>query len=155
MVRLRRLVPLVLSAWLGASFLASAVVAPAAFAILPSRALAGALVGRVLPVLFASGAVAAVLSVLAYRSAACRRRVRAAAWLLGVAMLAAQFVVLPRIRAVRESAGNRLESLAQEDERRIAFGRLHGVSLMLLGIGVLSALVLVVEGSRASPAGSG
>jgi hypothetical protein len=46
-----------LSAWLGAAVLAATVVAPAAFAVLPTRSLAGALVGRVLPVLFYGGAV--------------------------------------------------------------------------------------------------
>ena len=47
--------------WLGAALLFIAVVAPAAFAVLPSRALAGLVVGRVLPVLFWSGAVIAVI----------------------------------------------------------------------------------------------
>ena len=55
-------VALLLSAWLGASILFAAVVAPAAFTILPSRSLAGALVGRVLPVVFASGLVVALLA---------------------------------------------------------------------------------------------
>ena len=41
-----------LSAWLGAAVIVASVVTPAAFAVLPSRALAGALVGRVLPALF-------------------------------------------------------------------------------------------------------
>ena len=44
-----------LAAWLGATIIVGAVVAPAAFAVLPSRTLAGALVGRVLPPLFWSG----------------------------------------------------------------------------------------------------
>ena len=53
-----------LSAWLGAAVLVAAVVAPAAFAVLPTRTLAGALVGRVLPVLFYSGAVVGVVAAL-------------------------------------------------------------------------------------------
>ncbi|MDE3217575.1 MAG: DUF4149 domain-containing protein, partial [Gemmatimonadota bacterium] len=43
------------SVWLGAAVLLAAAVAPAAFAVLPSRSLAGDLVGRVLPVIFWSG----------------------------------------------------------------------------------------------------
>ena len=51
-----------LSAWLGAAVLVATVVAPAAFAVLPTRTLAGALVGRVLPVLFIAGLVVALAS---------------------------------------------------------------------------------------------
>ena len=50
-------VALLLAAWLGAGVLFAAVVAPAAFAVLPSRNLAGALVGRVLPVVLIAGVV--------------------------------------------------------------------------------------------------
>jgi len=65
---------ILLSAWLGAGVLFATVVAPAAFAVLPSRALAGALVGRVLPVIFVSGIVAAVagLCSIAPARAVCR-----------------------------------------------------------------------------------
>ena len=50
-----------LAAWLGATIIVGAVVAPAAFAVLPTRTLAGAVVGRVLPPLFWSGAVIGVI----------------------------------------------------------------------------------------------
>jgi hypothetical protein len=54
-----------LAVWLGAGAAHGGRVAPAAFAVLPTRALAGALVGRVLPVIFvggiAAGAAAAAL----------------------------------------------------------------------------------------------
>jgi hypothetical protein len=46
-----------LGAWIGAALLMAAAVAPAAFAVLPTRALAGALVGRVLPPVFGGGIV--------------------------------------------------------------------------------------------------
>jgi ABC-type dipeptide/oligopeptide/nickel transport system permease subunit len=48
---------LLLSAWGGASLLTIAVVAPGAFRALPSRGLAGAMVGQVLPTVFVSGLV--------------------------------------------------------------------------------------------------
>ena len=56
---------LLLSALLGAGILFASVVAPAAFAALPSRSLAGALVGRVLPVVFVAGTLLLVLVSLA------------------------------------------------------------------------------------------
>src|SRR2546430_1569733 len=48
---------LLLAVWIGAALLFALVVAPAAFAVLPSRTLAGALVGRGLPVIFYGGGV--------------------------------------------------------------------------------------------------
>ncbi|NBW64887.1 DUF4149 domain-containing protein, partial [bacterium] len=48
---------LLLSAWGGASLLTIAVVAPGAFRALPTRGLAGAMVGQVLPTVFVSGLV--------------------------------------------------------------------------------------------------
>jgi hypothetical protein len=51
---------LLLSAWGGASLLTIAVVAPGAFRALPSRALAGAMVGQVLPAVFIVGLLIAL-----------------------------------------------------------------------------------------------
>src|SRR5437763_14450508 len=48
---------ILLTLWLGAAILFTLVVAPAAFDVLPTRTLAGALVGRVLPVIFYAGVV--------------------------------------------------------------------------------------------------
>lgn len=132
-----------LSAWLGASLLFTARVAPAAFAVLPARALAGALVGRVLPVLFLSGIAAGLVT--AWLS----RRAADAPWstqrLLGALLLvvgcaAAQFVIGPQIEAARAAIGPSVEALATSDPRRVAFGRLHGFSVMLLGVGMLGAV---------------
>jgi len=50
------------AAWLGAAVLVAAVVAPAAFRVLPTRSLAGAVVGQVLPVIFASGFLIAIIA---------------------------------------------------------------------------------------------
>ena len=63
--------------------LLAAVVAPAAFAVLPSRTLAGALVGRVLPTVFIAGIVVALVSALLDRPQAGRsHRVRRAAFVV-------------------------------------------------------------------------
>jgi hypothetical protein len=52
------------TAWLGASLITVAVVAPGAFAVLPSRSMAGTMVGRVLPSLFVAGIVTGVVVAL-------------------------------------------------------------------------------------------
>ena len=140
-----------LSAWLGGALLVATVVAPAAFAVLPTRTLAGALVGRVLPVLFYSGAVLGVLAALAGRAAtpSLGRVIAGAA--MAATCLAAQWVVAPRIERVRTEAARPIDELAVGDPRRAAFGRLHGASVVLLGvagIAAAAALVLTLRVSR-------
>jgi hypothetical protein len=137
----------VLAFWLGAAVLLAAVVAPAAFATLPSRALAGAVVGRVLPVVFVSGiAVGALAGALALAPpAAPFARVRAvAAAVLAGACAVAQFAVGPRIHRLREAIGPSIEALATDDPRRAAFGRLHALSVAWMGVGTLAAAVALI-----------
>jgi hypothetical protein len=141
---LPRLLPLVWL-WLGATLLFTAVVAPAVFAVLPTRALAGLVVGRVLPVLFWSGALVGL--VLAVGSDGWRR---VAALVLVAATLGAQLGVAPRIERARAALGPSVEDVPSDDPRRAAFGRLHGISVLLLGIGMLGALAIAVGGVRGS-----
>ncbi|MBW8770417.1 MAG: DUF4149 domain-containing protein [Gemmatimonadetes bacterium] len=142
-----------LAAWLGATIIVGAVVAPAAFAVLPTRTLAGALVGRVLPPLFWSGAVVGLFAaVMARRSQ--RTATFVAALLITASSLVAQLVVGPRIEVVRASAGGPVDALARDDARRIAFGRLHGASVALLGLAGLAAGVTLLLTARAAPAAS-
>jgi hypothetical protein len=142
-----------LAAWLGATIIVGAVVAPAAFAVLPTRTLAGALVGRVLPPLFWSGvAVGLVAAVAARRS---RRTVTfVAALVITAASLVAQLVIAPRIELVRASADGPIDALARDDARRLAFGRLHGASVALLGLAGIAAAVTLILTARESSAAS-
>lgn len=137
---------LLLAAWLGASALFTAVVAPAAFDVLPSRALAGALVGRVLPVIFVAGIVTALVGIWLDRATAGRaRRVRLAALVvMALACGAAQFVVAPRIEHVRAEIGGAIDALPPGDARRVAFGRLHAVSVGWLGLAMVAAGATIV-----------
>lgn len=130
-----------LALWLGAALLTAAVVAPAAFAVLPTRALAGALVGRVLPVIFVGGLVVGIVAaVLAAGGGGAFGRARVV--LPGVAALlcaVAQFGVTPRLQSLRAEIGPSIEALPPTDPRRAAFGRLHGVSVLLMGAAGLAA----------------
>jgi len=132
------------SAWLGAASIVSAVVAPAAFAVLPSRTLAGALVGRVLPVVFWSGMLIAALSVATTWSLLPRVARIAASGTMFVACAIAQLVVSPRIDRIRAVVSGPIDALATDDPQRMAFGRLHGISVGLLAIAAIAALVAVV-----------
>jgi hypothetical protein len=136
---------ILLALWLGAGIIFSAVVAPAAFAVLPTRMLAGALVGRVLPVIFISGmAVGALVIALAGKSTV--RRIAGAIVVGGCAT--AQFVIAPRIARLRAEIGGVLENLAPDDARRAAFGRLHAMSVGWLGLAMLAAAVALVLAAR-------
>ncbi|MEO7962353.1 MAG: DUF4149 domain-containing protein [Gemmatimonadaceae bacterium] len=136
----RRTVPL-LWLWLGAAILFVTAVAPAAFAVLPTRAMAGLVVGRILPVLFWSGAI---VGILVFATTAGWRRIAAA--LLVLSSLGAQLGVAPRIERIRAALGPSIEDVPAEDVRRIEFGRLHGLSVMLLGVGMLGAASVAVGG---------
>ncbi len=145
----------VLAAWLGAVAFFGAFVAPAAFAALPSRALAGAVVGRILPPLFVSGMVAGLIIVGAGLT---RPRAAARALLGGALVLScaiSHLVVGARISTLRAAIGPSLDALAPGDPRRVMFGRLHALSVAGLGIGTLAAaaalwLAVIAVRARAS-----
>lgn len=145
------LVAYLIAAWLGATLLFGVVVAPAAFAVLPSRSLAGLLVGQVLPVLFYTGMLVGIL-VLAHGIGIASPRRRLVRLTGGVVILAscavAQFVIGSRMERARASAAVPLEELEEGDPIRVTFGRLHGLSVASLGLAVLGAAgVLVLFGT--------
>jgi hypothetical protein len=145
-----------LAAWIGAAALVAAVVAPAAFSVLPTRALAGALVGRVLPVIFIAGlAVGLGAAVLGWHGAPAFARARLALPLLtALVCAAAQFGIAPRIQRLRAEMGPSIEALPTTDPRRAQFGRLHGLSVAMMGAGMLAAgaaLVLTAVAAAREP----
>ena len=143
---------LLLAVWIGAALLFTVVVAPAAFNVLPTRALAGALVGRVLPVLFYAGVVIGSVIVildLVGRTGAWGRAAAAAVSALACAV--AQLVVGTRIDKLRAAIGGPLDSLAADDPRRVAFGKLHAISVGWLGIAMLAAIIALILAVRALP----
>lgn len=155
-MRVRAGVPLtetlLLAVWIGAALLFTIVVAPAAFAVLPTRTLAGALVGRVLPVIFYAGVViGSVIVVLevAGRTGAWGRSAAGAVSALACAV--AQLVVGTRIDRLRAAIGGPLDALAGDDPRRLAFGKLHAISVGWLGIAMVAAIVALALAVRALP----
>lgn len=137
--------------WLGAALLLAAAVAPAAFAVLPTRSLAGDLVGRVLPVVFWSGmAVFAGVMLLGVRTDATSRfkpRVLAAA-IGGTACMIAQLIVDVWIGRLRARMAGPVDALAATDPLRVAFGQLHLLSVVLLGIAMLCAAAILMIAAR-------
>jgi hypothetical protein len=135
-----------LTLWIGAAGFFSSVVAPASFDVLPTRELAGALVGRALPALFVAGMLVGFLSVAL--GLAGRREPRTtgraiAGGAIVVACAIAQFGIAPRIATLRARLPGPLASLAVDDPLRVAFGRLHMLSVAWLGIAILAAVAVV------------
>jgi hypothetical protein len=127
------------AAWIGAAAIVAAVVAPAAFKVLPTRTMAGAVVGEVLPVIFIAGLVIAAIAI----GIEARSSLRAAAIVPLAAMMIAcgiaQFVVAPRIEAARLSIGGQVDSVPESDPRRVRFGKLHAFSVMWMGVAMIGA----------------
>jgi len=127
--------------WLGALLLFGSVVAPAAFEVSPTPAVAGNLVGRVLAVLdwagFAAGLAIAALSAW----------LRQGAWtvalpvLMSAACLTSRLVLAPEIAALRP--------LLEDASARARFGLLHGLSAVIFAGLTLAALALVALQLRA------
>lgn len=132
-----------ISAWLGAALFFAFDVAPAAFAALPSRALAGILVARTLPAVFVTGIVlGVVVSSIEIGSVRSRMSLGAASGLfILVACGLAELVVGPRIAALRALLGSRLDVLTPDDPYRVSFVRLHAMSVGGLGIAMLASVV--------------
>ena len=140
----RSVVAALVAAWIGAALLTAIVVAPVAFEVLPSRAFAGMLIGRVLRVLFLSGIAIGLLgATLAWfdRMRPLRPVRVASPGAMALACMAAQFLIAPRISAIRGAIGAAIDLLAEDDPRRIAFGRLHALSVGYLAIAMVAAAV--------------
>ncbi|HSJ63905.1 MAG TPA: DUF4149 domain-containing protein [Gemmatimonadaceae bacterium] len=136
------------AAWLGAVLFFGLAVAPSVFAVLARQADAGALVGRLLPILFISGFVVGVMLLFAAaRLDSAARVVRRALGGAGLVMVVccglAQGWVAPELARIRTAAGA-LETRPPDDPLRRAFGRLHGMSVLLLGIAWLGGATAVV-----------
>ena len=146
----------VLAIWFGAALFFATIVAPAAFAVLPTPGLAGALVGRVLPSLFVSGMFVGLLIIgLEIRAPRPRGRLRGVgAGVMLVACAVAQFIIGSRIERLRVAADSPIAALAEDDPRRVAFGRLHGLSVAALGAAMVAAIAVAV-GARSTHAAKG
>jgi len=147
MTRVSALSVVLLSAWLGAAILVATVVAPAAFKVLPTRTLAGAVVGQVLPVIFISGLiVAAIVTLINVRAP--QERSWLASGLLALMLLGcvvAQFIIAPRIEVARAAIGGPVESIDASDPRRVQFGKLHAFSVLWMGVAMVGAGGAIVQ----------
>jgi hypothetical protein len=136
-----------LGTWVGSIIYFVAVVTRDAFAVLPSRDLAGALVGSTLGGLHGLGVIAAVVFVVASVALAKSLRALIEPAALGVILmllltLASQRFVMPRMAELRREMGS-VEATPGSDSRRAEFDRLHGISVDLEGGVLVIGLVVL------------
>ena len=155
MLALRYAAVLALTLWIGGLAAIGAFAAPAAFDVLGAggsdgRAAAGAVVGEALTrfqaaiyvcsaVLVASLAIRAVLGPRPRRFAV---RITLALTMAGAAAWSG-LVLFPQIEQTRRAVGSP-SALPEDDPRRAAFGRLHGLSTSLQVVPLLGGLVLLL-----------
>lgn len=153
MIALRYVYVVALAIWVGGLITIGSVVAPSAFAVLEAlggpQPLAAMLVGEVLRrfhvVGYAAGAVLVstllLMKVVGPRPPGFGARLVLVSAMLGVTLVTG-FWVDPQIASMRASVGVPIRTLAPDDERRVRFGRLHGLSTTLLAVTALGGLVL-------------
>ena len=138
-----------LSLWFGAMAFFTTSVVQAAFAVLPTRRMAGDLVSPILMNLEYVGLAMSVVLLVALLLAG---ESRTKSWFieLGIyvttflATAIARFVVAARIHDIRTQFGDKLDTLATTDPTRVLFGQLHGISVGLMGLDMLLVLILMV-----------
>ena len=156
MALVRFLMWLSLIVWLG-GIIFFAILAPNVFAVLPSRQLAGNVVGRMLPILhwmgIASGLLFLICSLIYSRITAGDSHPFALRHLLLYFMLLltsiSEFGITRKMDTLRKDMVN-IDSVPLDDPRRIQFNALHAWSTRTeIGV-LLSGLIVVYLTSRSS-----
>lgn len=138
---------LLLVLWLGAACFFSFGVAPGAFAVLPSREIAGAMVSRALLIINYSGLIVGLIllaSSFIKQSSVNRFQLWAERFLLLILMLACalgQFVIALWLTIVKAQIGRPIEEIAVDDPARITFNNLHQYSVWVLAAAMTAALI--------------
>jgi hypothetical protein len=157
-LRLLQLIAIVV--WVGGLVFFAFVLAPVAFHILPTVALAGSVVGASLRVLhliaFACGGIFWLATAVLFRRAPMRVRGRyemqlllASVMLLATAYL--QFNVLPTMETDRIHAGGDIDAVPPTHPARVHFETLHVRSERIEGVVLLLGLAVVLLMARENP----
>ncbi|HKP68773.1 MAG TPA: DUF4149 domain-containing protein [Pyrinomonadaceae bacterium] len=144
---------LLLSIWLGSAVFFIAV-AQSAFAVLPQRELAGAMVSRTLAILnFGGLAIALILILTSFIGAKNINRV--SAWIerflllvVGAACGLGQFVIGLWLSMLRSQMGRPIDEIPADDPLRVQFQNLHNWSEWVLLIAMVAALIAFFQIAR-------
>ncbi len=137
---------LLLSIWLGSAVFFIGV-AQSAFAVVPQRELAGAVVSRTLSILNFGGLLITVI-LIATSFFAVRNANRFSVWgerflllIVAAACAIGQFVIGFWLSMLRGQMGRPIDEIAVDDPLRIQFNNLHEWSVWVLMAGMAAALV--------------
>ncbi|MBA3335350.1 MAG: DUF4149 domain-containing protein [Acidobacteria bacterium] len=138
---------LLIGLWLGAACFFSFAVAQSAFAVLPSRELAGLVVSRTLAIVNYSGLIIGLILLLSSfikQPEINRYRLLTERVLLIIftaACAAGQFVIGLWLSYVRMQINRPIDELAIDDPLRITFNNLHQYSVWVLITALIAALI--------------
>jgi MFS family permease len=137
---------LLIALWLGAACFFIAV-AQSAFAVLPSREIAGSIVSRTLMILNLSGLIIGAILLLSSffkQTETNRMRVWAERFLLLIltaACAVGQFVIGLWLSFIRAQIGRPIDEVASDDPLKIQFNNLHEYSVWVLMAAMAAALL--------------
>lgn len=138
---------LLLILWLGAACFFSFAVAPSAFAVLPSREIAGAMVSRSLAIVNYSGLIVGLILLAAsfIKQIGVNRfqiwTERFSLLILMLACAAGQFVIALWLSIIKAQIGRPIDEIAVDDPLRIQFNNLHQYSVWALAAAMIAALI--------------
>lgn len=151
---------LLLALWLGAAVFFSMAVAPSAFGVLRSAGvpqanhLAGSIVTRTLGIINTGGFIISLLllaTAFLYREALSRRAFATEIIALAVVAIAtgvSRWGITARMVELRRQMGRPIDEVPTGDSLRAAFDSLHGLSVTMLGVGMIAALVALLLMAR-------
>lgn len=144
-----------LALWFGGLVVFSALVAPAAFRVLPSTELAGNLVGSVLTKLYILGTIVGVLLIVTANGLRSRGLFGAGRSVLLLLCLVvslaanvyAQWGIAPRVAELRRAVPA-IGSAPATDPLKQEFDRMHQRSVQMMGLNILALLVAIALSRR-------
>ncbi len=150
---------LLIGLWLGAAVFFSFAVAPGAFAVLPSREAAGALVSRSLMIVNLSGLVigAILLASSFVKTAAANLFLlwaeRISLVILPTACAIGLFIGTFWLPSVKAQMGRPIDEIAVDDPLRIQFNNLHEYSVWVLIAAMIAAIIafFIISGKAGAP----
>lgn len=142
---------LLVSLWLGSMIFFSFAVAPSAFAVLPTRELAGRMVtstiGKVEMIGLVIGPLLILIQVAMWRRSDSSKTTKIVRPLLILVMVAAaalsHFWISPAMVSLRVSMGVPIDEVPLNDPVRVWFNNLHQYSVALMGTAMIAGLVVL------------
>ncbi len=137
---------LLLGVWLGSMMFFSFAVAPSAFAVLPTREMAGVIVtstiGKVEVIGLVIGPVLILINILKPSRSSGAKLLRIG--LIGLMIVCAalsRFWISPSMVSLRAAMSGHIDDVSPADPMRLQFNDLHQYSVALMGIAIVAGLV--------------